>query len=153
MTPLFKAAALAAKASSTIMSVVKRDATTTVPVRPTEISRVLARRLFTSIGEAAAVKTAESYIEMYKRSGAQLRADAAELLLRPLQEGLRGGGSIGDGEGLKALHGGFLVRSVFRRPSRRRRRRRQGMGRSSAVGLTSKLCESLESALRGPDNA
>lgn len=67
-----EAAALAAKASSSIMSVVKRDATTTVPVRPTEISRVLARRLFTKISESAAADTAESYLEMYKRSGAQL---------------------------------------------------------------------------------
>lgn len=67
-----EAAALAQRASQSIMSVVKRDATTTVPVRPTEISRVLARRLFTSINELEAEETAAAYMEMYKRSGAQL---------------------------------------------------------------------------------
>jgi len=67
-----EAAALAQRASQSIMSVVKRDATTTVPVRPTEISRVLARRLFTSINEAEAATTADAYMEMYKRSGSQL---------------------------------------------------------------------------------
>ncbi|WP_197479476.1 hypothetical protein, partial [Oleiphilus sp. HI0132] len=67
-----EAAALAQRASQSIMSVVKRDATTTVPVRPTEISRVLARRLFTKINDADASTTATAYMEMYKRSGSQL---------------------------------------------------------------------------------
>jgi hypothetical protein len=67
-----EAAALAQRASQSIMSVVKRDATTTVPVRPTEISRVLARRLFTNISEVEAEETATIYMEMYQRSGAQL---------------------------------------------------------------------------------
>ncbi|MFH0223194.1 ATP-binding protein [Vibrio furnissii] len=67
-----EAAALAQRASQSIMSVVKRDATTTVPVRPTEISRVLARRLFTKINDADASTTAAAYMEMYKRSGSQL---------------------------------------------------------------------------------
>lgn len=67
-----EASALAQRASQSIMSVVKRDATTTVPVRPTEISRVLARRLFISINELEAEETAAAYMEMYKRSGAQL---------------------------------------------------------------------------------
>lgn len=68
-----EAAALAQRASQSILSVVQRDATTTVPVRPTEISRVLARRLFTKIDQSAAAdQIAEAYMEMYKRSGAQL---------------------------------------------------------------------------------
>lgn len=67
-----EAAALAQRANQSIMSVVKRDATTTVPVRPTEISRVLARRLFTRIDDSAATATAAAYMEMYKRSGSQL---------------------------------------------------------------------------------
>lgn len=71
-----EAADLAQRANQSIMSVVKRDATTTVPVRPTEISRVLARRLFTSIDEQEAQLTAAAYMEMYKRSGSQL-PDAA----------------------------------------------------------------------------
>lgn len=71
-----EAAALAQRASQSIMSVVKRDATTTVPVRPTEISRVLARRLFTTINDVEAEDTATTYMDMYQRSGAQL-PDAA----------------------------------------------------------------------------
>ncbi|WP_330925449.1 ATP-binding protein [Candidatus Sororendozoicomonas aggregata] len=71
-----EAEALAQRASQSIMSVVRRDATTTVPVYPNEISRVLARRLFTLIGESDATETAAEYIEMYQRSGAQL-PDAA----------------------------------------------------------------------------
>ena len=68
-----EAAAFAQRASQSILSVVQRDATTTVPVRPTEISRVLARRLFTKIDQSAAAdQIAEAYMEMYKRSGAQL---------------------------------------------------------------------------------
>jgi len=73
-----EAAALAQRANQSIMSVVKRDATTTVPVRPTEISRVLARRLFTNINEAEARTTADAYMEMYKRSGAQLPEAASQ---------------------------------------------------------------------------
>jgi hypothetical protein len=72
-----EAAALAQRASQSIMSVVKRDATTTVPVRPTEISRVLARRLFTSINGSEAEVTAAAYMEMYQRSGAQLPDSAS----------------------------------------------------------------------------
>lgn len=72
-----EAAALAQRASQSIMSVVKRDATTTVPVRPTEISRVLARRLFTSINGSEAEITAAAYMEMYQRSGAQLPDSAS----------------------------------------------------------------------------
>ncbi|WP_419587188.1 ATP-binding protein [Thiolapillus sp.] len=73
-----EAAALAQRANQSIMGVVKRDATTTVPVRPTEISSVLARRLFTHINEAEANATAEAYMEMYKRSGAQLPEAASQ---------------------------------------------------------------------------
>jgi hypothetical protein len=55
-------------------SVVARDATAVVPVQPSEISRVLARRLFEGIDEAAASATAEAYSELYRRHASFLPA-------------------------------------------------------------------------------
>jgi len=72
-----EAEALAEKAGKAILSVVSRDATTTVPVRATEISRVLARRLFVSIDHGAAQETAQAYMAMYQKSGAQLPDQAS----------------------------------------------------------------------------
>jgi hypothetical protein len=51
-----------------IASVVARDATAVVPVQPSEISRVLAKRLFTRIDSAAAIQTAADYAEMYAKN-------------------------------------------------------------------------------------
>ena len=81
-----EAEALAQKAGNTILSVVSRDATSTVPVRATEISRVLARRLFTRIDTEVAQQTAQRYMAMYQKSGAQLpeqanRADFEQVIV------------------------------------------------------------------------
>ncbi|WP_045216075.1 ATP-binding protein [Desulfonatronovibrio magnus] len=55
-----------------IASVVSRDAVPVVPVQAAEISRVLSRRLFASIDEAAAKETASLYMEMYRKSSSLL---------------------------------------------------------------------------------
>lgn len=55
-----------------IASVVSRDAVPVVPVQAAEISRVLSRRLFTSIDESAAKETASLYMEMYRKNSSLL---------------------------------------------------------------------------------
>jgi hypothetical protein len=59
-----------------ISSVVARDATAVVPVQHTEISRVLAKRLFTRIDNAAAVEAADLYAEMYRKNSSMLPDEA-----------------------------------------------------------------------------
>ncbi len=59
-----------------IASVVARDATAVIPVRAVEISRVLAKRLFVSIDEAAATQTASAYREMYHKNASLLPDEA-----------------------------------------------------------------------------
>lgn len=78
-----EAISIAEKAESSIRSVVARDATTIVPVQASEISRVLAKRLFVSIDTAAASATAKEYAALYKKSEGLLpeqatRAEFAE---------------------------------------------------------------------------
>lgn len=63
-----EAISIADKAEKGLRSVVARDATTVVPVQPSEISRVLAKRLFTKIDQTAARKTAEEYAALYRKS-------------------------------------------------------------------------------------
>ena len=65
------------KAVESIASVVARDATAVVPVQATEISRVLAKRLFTSIDVAAAADTAAAYASLYQRNSSLLPEEAS----------------------------------------------------------------------------
>lgn len=59
-----------------VASVVARDAVQIIPVHGTEIASVLAKRLFESIDRKAAEKTADAYMEMYRRNSEAL-PDAA----------------------------------------------------------------------------
>lgn len=67
-----EALGLAQRAEAASRSVVSRDASTVVPVRAGEISRVLAVRLFDASDPRAAADTANAYLEMYAKSGAAL---------------------------------------------------------------------------------
>lgn len=59
-----------------IASVISRDATSVVPVQASEISRVLAKRLFVRIDEAAARETAALYQKMYHKNSSLLPDEA-----------------------------------------------------------------------------
>lgn len=59
-----------------IASVVSRDATSVIPVQASEISRVLAKRLFIKIDESVAKETADSYREMYRKNSSLLPDEA-----------------------------------------------------------------------------
>lgn len=59
-----------------IASVVARDATAVVPVQPAEISRILAKRLFTRIDGTAARQTAAEYAGMYTKNRSLLPDEA-----------------------------------------------------------------------------
>jgi predicted AAA+ superfamily ATPase len=63
---------IARRADGEVRSVVVRDVTTVTPVRGQEISRVLARRLFGHIDQDAAARTADAYMEMYRRTATLL---------------------------------------------------------------------------------
>lgn len=69
---------IARRADGEVRSVVARDATAVTPVRGQEISRVLSRRLFGRIDRAAAEQTADSYMEMYRRTAALLPEEARQ---------------------------------------------------------------------------
>lgn len=73
-----EALSIARTADGEVRSVVQRDATAVTPVRGVEISRVLARRLFSGIDPAAAQSTAESYMDMYRRTALLLPEQARE---------------------------------------------------------------------------
>ncbi|MDY6825280.1 MAG: DUF499 domain-containing protein [Thermodesulfobacteriota bacterium] len=60
------------QAIQSIASVVARDATSVVPVQASEISRVLAKRLFVSIDHTAAAEIAAQYGEMYRNNSDRL---------------------------------------------------------------------------------
>jgi hypothetical protein len=68
--------ALREQAEKDLQSVVARDASPVTPVQATEISRVLAKRLFTSIDASAAMETAKAFSDMYARSAALLPDEA-----------------------------------------------------------------------------
>jgi predicted AAA+ superfamily ATPase len=70
------AEALAQRANKDTESVAARDATPVVPVQAAELSRVLAKRLFTFIDPSAAQSTAAAYGELYTRSSAGLPDEA-----------------------------------------------------------------------------
>ena len=56
------------QAIGSISSVVSRDATAVIPVQSSEISRVLAKRLFSKIDDAAASQTASNYADLYQKN-------------------------------------------------------------------------------------
>jgi len=81
-----EAMSIAERAEKDARSVVARDAVSHTPVQPSEISRVLAKRLFLSIDEDAAKITAAEYRELYKKSEGMLpenanRDDYSELMV------------------------------------------------------------------------
>ncbi len=65
------------KAIKGIASVISRDATSVVPVQAAEISRVLSRRLFSSIDVQAAKNTASLYMDMYRKNSSLLPDEAS----------------------------------------------------------------------------
>jgi hypothetical protein len=67
-----EALSIAERAERDARSVVARDAVAHTPVQPSEISRVLARRLFSSIDGAAARETAGEYATLYRKNEGSL---------------------------------------------------------------------------------
>lgn len=67
---------IAQSADGGVRSVVARDAVTVVPVQASEIRRVLAKRLFSSVDHAAAGEICEAYGEMYQRNSSMLPDEA-----------------------------------------------------------------------------
>lgn len=73
---------IARRADGEVRSVVARDVTTVTPVRGQEISRVLARRLFGRIDQDAAYRTADAYMDMYRRTATLLPEAARQETFR-----------------------------------------------------------------------
>jgi len=71
-----EALAIGQQAVEGVASVVSRDATSVVPVQASEISRVLAKRLFHHIDSDAARDTAVFYMDMYRKNSALLPDEA-----------------------------------------------------------------------------
>ena len=65
------------KAVKGVASVVARDAVQITPVQATEISSVLAKRLFVSVDRAAAEEAAGEYMQMYTRNASLLPEEAS----------------------------------------------------------------------------
>ena len=63
-----EAVAMAQTAQAGVLSVVSRDATGVVPVQANEISRVLAKRLFISVDQAAGAETVADYWALYQKT-------------------------------------------------------------------------------------
>jgi len=62
-----------------IVSVVQRDATVVTPVQASEISAVLAKRLFRKIDAEAAKETAAEYMDMYRKNSSSLPEEAISI--------------------------------------------------------------------------
>lgn len=71
------ALAISQKASKGVASVIARDATAVVPVQAAEISRVLGKRLFNRIDDAAARNTGTEYMELYAKNQSLLPGHAS----------------------------------------------------------------------------
>lgn len=69
-------ATIAEKATKDITSVTMRDATGVTPVSASEISSVLAKRLFTQIDTSAASEVANAYYKMYEKAKDRLPEEA-----------------------------------------------------------------------------
>ncbi len=72
------AIAIAQRADKEVRSVVSRDATTVVPVQAGEISRVLAKRLFTHIDSTATREVAAKYRETLEKCRTMLPPEATQ---------------------------------------------------------------------------
>lgn len=70
------AVVMAEKAAKGVTSVTMRDATAVTPVQASEISSVLAKRLFSSINSSAAREGMEEYCAMYQRNSSMLPEEA-----------------------------------------------------------------------------
>lgn len=68
--------AISQKATKGVASVIARDATAVIPVQAAEISRVLAKRLFTRIDGETARSTAGDYMELYNKNQSLLPGHA-----------------------------------------------------------------------------
>ncbi|MBM9535982.1 ATP-binding protein [Desulfobulbus alkaliphilus] len=68
--------AISQKATKGVASVIARDATAVVPVQAAEISRVLAKRLFTRIDDGVARSAAGEYMELYAKNQSLLPGHA-----------------------------------------------------------------------------
>jgi len=68
---------LGERAVKGVSSVVARDAVQIVPVQPSEISSVLAKRLLSFVDREAARQTAEEYMNMYRRNAGSLPEEAS----------------------------------------------------------------------------
>jgi predicted AAA+ superfamily ATPase len=71
-----EAEAISQRATRDTQSVLARDATTVVPIQAAELSRVLAKRLFVTIGQTAADAAAATYRDLYAHSSTILPDDA-----------------------------------------------------------------------------
>lgn len=67
---------LAIRADRDVRSVVSRDSVTVVPVQASEVSRVLAKRLFSSIDAQAAAEAQREYTALYAKHSASLPPEA-----------------------------------------------------------------------------
>lgn len=69
---------IADRAYAEVRKVVARDETTVTPVRGQELSRVLAQRLFVGIDPRAAADTADTYMDLYRRTALLLPEQARQ---------------------------------------------------------------------------
>lgn len=74
-----QAVAVAEQASKGISSVISRDATVVTPVQASEISAVLAKRLFEKVDPAAAKDAAAAYCAVYERNKSMLPEEATSI--------------------------------------------------------------------------
>lgn len=74
-----QAVAVAEQAGKAISSVISRDATVVTPVQASEISAVLAKRLFEKSDQAAARETAAAYCAVYEKNKSMLPDEATSI--------------------------------------------------------------------------
>jgi hypothetical protein len=66
------AEALLKRSAGQVLSVIHRSASGVTPVAASELSKIMARRLFTHIDMTAARQVADAYLTMYRQSGSEL---------------------------------------------------------------------------------
>ena len=65
-----------------IFRVVQRNATVVTPVQTSEISAVLAKRLFSSIDTLLAKDTLSEYMDMYRKNNSSLPEEATNIVFQ-----------------------------------------------------------------------
>lgn len=65
-----------------VRDVINRSAEAVTPVQEGNLSKIMAKRLLTSIDPAAAAEVAEAFIETYRQAGTELPAGAHDPALR-----------------------------------------------------------------------